>query len=67
VHVSKPGSTLFEEYMTSTEVIPSALGGVNFYDVWDEFHCVGGEVHCASHAKREMDISEWWNNVDDWE
>jgi hypothetical protein len=63
VYYSETGCPVFEGYISS--VLPSAqavTGG------WTALHCQEGDIHCATTARRELDLTPpWWQQVNDWE
>ena len=75
VYYPEPGIEKFREYFEGDEdkdvkgIVPSAKGGAR--NVWLNYHCRHGEVHCGTAAVREMSSapSPWWdeNDLKGWE
>jgi Protein-arginine deiminase (PAD) len=60
IWMSDPGSELFRNDVTAK--VPLA----QFVDVW-WYHCNQGEIHCATQARRTIDLStSWWSQFSDW-
>jgi len=37
-------------------------------DVWDNYHCRFGEIHCGTAARRQIGLTPaWWENIITWE
>jgi len=49
--------------------IATKLQGLNPtpVDVWDNYHCKKGEIHCGTAARRSLSITpSWWQSVTNW-
>ncbi len=58
IYMSEPGSDIFRDYVTG--VVPAA----KFLNVWVNYHCKEGEVHCGSNTRRTLNVSTpWWDKI----
>jgi hypothetical protein len=57
------GCTAFNEYVST--VLP---GACKITGTWIGLHCQAGEIHCATTAQRDLDLSTpWWDKLEQWE
>jgi hypothetical protein len=57
------GCTAFNEYVGT--VLP---GACEITGAWIGLHCQAGEIHCATTAQRDLDLSTpWWDKLEQWE
>ncbi|MCG3146937.1 MAG: hypothetical protein PCFJNLEI_00372 [Verrucomicrobiae bacterium] len=62
VYYSDPGCGVFKNYITG--VLPTSQA----IDVWEGYHCLKGEVHCGTAARRQLNpVPPWWQRVNNWE
>jgi hypothetical protein len=63
IYYPATGCETFRTYIAG--VLPSVMQVVG---TWEDLHCSQGEVHCATAAQRELDLSTpWWQHVNQWE
>jgi hypothetical protein len=62
VYMQTTGSSLFDTYITG------CLSNAVFIDIWDEYHCHEGEVHCGTATRRTVDLTApWWQRRPGWQ
>ncbi len=61
VFYSKTGCSTFESYVNNE------LPGATPIDIWDDYHCQQGEIHCATAVKRSLSAQPpWWETIKNW-
>lgn len=53
---------------TLLNYVSTVVDNARACDLWDLLHCGMGEIHCATAARRELDLTTpWWQAITTWE
>jgi hypothetical protein len=62
VYYSQPGSDIFADlFDVGVRAFCPGISTILPVDVWKDYHCYHGEIHCGTAAKRQLDATvPWW-------